>query len=52
MKEKIKLWIAYSTDGDSGWYKVRIFTTREEAEKYKKEKLQEGYGRVDEIEVD
>lgn len=41
----------YETDGDSGYYAIRLFSTKWKAEKYR-DKLDDAYGRVKSIEID
>lgn len=45
------MFVYYETDGDSGWYSVKLFTSRLEAEKYHKRKG-DAYGHTAEIAVD
>ena len=45
------MWIYYETDGDAGWYSVRLFKHEAKAREYK-EKLHDAYGHVEEITVD
>lgn len=39
------VWVYYETDGDSGWYRVALFSTVEKAEAHKK-KRDSAYGRI------
>ena len=39
------VWVYYETDGDSGWYRVKVFSTMEKAEAYKR-KRDSAYGHV------
>jgi len=45
------VWMYYTTDGDSGYYRIKLFSTKVKAERYK---IQEGsaYGNIKEIEVE
>jgi ssDNA-binding Zn-finger/Zn-ribbon topoisomerase 1 len=45
------MFMYYETDGDSGYYNIKLFTSRLEAEKYHKAKG-DAYGHTTEIEVD
>ncbi len=47
----MKLWIYYETDGNSGWHWVKLFSSKEKAETYKKQKSDD-YGHVDEIQTE
>ena len=45
------LWAYFQTDGDAGWYHVRLFKTKDAAERYRS--LQNSaYGRVEQIMVE
>jgi len=39
------VWMAYETDGDSGYYRIALFSTLEKAEEYLKA-LTPGYGQI------
>lgn len=45
------MWIYYETDGDSGWYSVKLFSSQQFAMQYKNDKG-DAYGCVEEIPVD
>lgn len=45
------MWIYYETDGDAGWYNVRLFSTEHLANQYRLHR-QSAYAHVAEIEVD
>ena len=47
----MKVYICYHTDGDSGWYRIRIFSAKEEAEALKKRDGSAYFG-ISEYEVD
>lgn len=44
----MKVWMYYETDGDAGYYAIKLFFTKTAAEKYKREK-NDAYGHVDSI---
>lgn len=44
------LWIYYETDGDSGWYRVKLFHTKISADNYRKF-ADSAYGKVEQIDV-
>lgn len=39
------VWMYYETDGDSGYYRIRLFSTQEKAEDWRR-KRNDAYGRV------
>lgn len=45
------MFVYYESDGDSGWYNVRLFSTKENAEEYK-QRIHSSYGGIHELEVD
>lgn len=45
------MWVYYETDGDSGWYAVKLFSTQTFALQYKTEK-DNAYGNITEVQVD
>lgn len=44
------VWMYYTTDGDSGYYSIKLFATQAAAEKYSK-KLNNAYGNITEVAV-
>ncbi len=48
---KTIIYVYYETDGDSGAYGIKLFSTKEKAEEYKKKK-NDAYGRISEKELD
>lgn len=45
-----KVWMYYETDGDAGYYHIRLFSSKTRADAYKKQ-VSSAYGEVDEIAV-
>jgi hypothetical protein len=45
------IWMYFETDGDAGYYGIRLFSTKEKAEAYRRKK-HDAYGGVEEITVD
>lgn len=45
------LWMYYETDGDAGYYAVKLFMTKDKAERWKKHK-HSAYGRIDAVGVE
>lgn len=44
------VWMYYETDGDAGYYRIKLFKTEQLAEQYKKRK-HDAYGGIKRIEV-
>lgn len=44
------VWVYYETDGDAGWYDIKLFQRRVDAESYKKLE-NSAYGKVEELPV-
>jgi hypothetical protein len=46
-----KVWMYFETDGDAGYYIIRLFTTQEKAEAYKQSRpeVERAYGKVQEV---
>lgn len=44
------VWMYYTTDGDSGYYRVKLFSSKRKAEAYLAAH-QHGYSHVDAVEV-
>jgi hypothetical protein len=45
------VWVYYETDGDAGWYGVKLFPNKIDAERYKK--LEDSaYGKIEEMRVE
>lgn len=49
---KKTVWMFYDTDEDSGYYDIRLFSTKEKALASYKRNHNEGYSKIEEIEVD
>ena len=49
MNEKT-IWMYFETDGDSGYYHIKLFSTKEKAEVYKLEE-DNAYGRIGEVTI-
>lgn len=47
----MKVWMFYRTDGDSGYYAIKLFTTKQKAEAYLASR-QDGYSRIEEMVVE
>lgn len=45
------VWMYYETDGDSGYYRIKLFSTEKKAEAYKK-KINSAYGAVTSVMID
>ena len=45
------IWMYYVTDGDSGYYGIRLFKTKAAAEAYKRQR-NDAYGLVKEMKVE
>lgn len=45
------IYMYYETDGDSGYYSIRLFTTEQKALNYK-EKMKSAYGHIKEMKVE
>lgn len=46
------VWMYYETDGDAGYYRIALFSTKEKAAVYQKRHGTNGYSHVDRILVD
>lgn len=46
----MKVWVLYSTDGDSGWYNVEIYQTKKLAE-LARIKRNDAYSKISEMEI-
>ena len=49
--DTMTIWMYYATDGDSGYYGIRLFKTKAAAEAYKRER-NDAYGLVKEMKVE
>jgi hypothetical protein len=52
----MQVWMYYETDGDSGYYAIRLFSSRKAAERYRKQLEQDtpveaAYGHIKPVEV-
>jgi hypothetical protein len=45
------VWMYYLTDGDSGYYRIKLFKTKEAAKNFLNGKGKDAYARITEIEV-
>ncbi len=46
------LWMFFRTDGDSGYYAIKLFRSKEKAQEWlRKKENNDGYGNITEIEV-
>jgi hypothetical protein len=50
IKINLKVWMYYQSDGDSGYYNIKLFYTKEQAEAYKS-KTRNAYGQIIATEV-
>jgi len=47
----MKVWMYYETDGDSGFYSIKLFSTEKKAREYAKKK-NDSYGNIGELTVE
>jgi len=50
-REAMNIWMYYETDGDSGYYGVRLFATEATAQRYREKQRGNAYGHIKSMEV-
>jgi len=50
-REAMNIWMYYETDGDSGYYGVRLFATEATAQRYREKQRGNAYGNIKSMEV-